>query len=67
MENKKYKKVFNKRIAMVLQELTGQRPYVFDNLKYEGAKAWSFVADEEFLKVFDMVMSQIAKRDNNGK
>ena len=63
MENKekRYRQIFNRDLAITLQTLTGQKPYVFKDLLHEGRVIWSFVNDEEFLKVFDMVMSQIAK------
>ena len=57
-----YKQIFNKDIAMALQTLTGQKPYIFKDLLHEGRCIWSFVNDEEFREVFHMVMKQYSKR-----
>ena len=59
----KYQPIFNKEIAMTLQTLTGQKPYIFKDLLHEGRCVWSFVNDEEFREVFSMVMTQYSKRN----
>ena len=57
----KYKQIFNKDIAMTLQTLTGQKPYIFKDLLHEGRTIWSFINNEEFREVFNMVMTQYSK------
>ena len=61
----KYQPIFNKEIADILQTLTGQKPYIFPNLKKGKGFIYSFVRNEEFDKVLKMVLTQYTKNNKN--
>lgn len=60
-KEKKYRQIFNRDLAITLQTLTGQKPYVFKDLLHEGKIIWSFINNEEFKEAFNVVMGKIAK------
>ena len=55
-----YKVIFNKDIAVMLQILTGQKPYIFNHNQGRG-EVYSFIRNEEFDKTLDFVLSRYSK------
>lgn len=61
--NKKYYIVTNKDIAITLETLLGRRPYIYPNKFVEGESVYSFLNDEKFQRIFDLVMNLIEENE----
>ena len=55
--NGKYHVIKNRDLAITLETLTGQHPKELVDRFKEGAYVWSFINDEKFKEVYEIVMS----------
>lgn len=60
----KYYIIKNKDIATTIEVLTGQHPFTYPNKFEEGSFVYSFVNDEKFREIYDLVMDLLHKNAN---